>query len=130
MNRKTLSSLALAMGLALFGGSAASAATVLSHTPVHLELKSVMTSYLAIGELDGTLSLIIEPSGIVKGIYRPATGTLEIVTGGTDGEHIWLDIGSSDNIRVSGTLKDGTITGSAVVGGFRDPFKFVANLRH
>jgi hypothetical protein len=126
MNRLSLASIALAAGLALGAGSTASAATALSHTPVHLELRSVMTPLLTVGEFDGTLSLTIDPSGVVSGTYRPSTGSFQIVAGGTDGRRIWLDIGSGGSIRVSGTLTDGTIAGSATLDGFRDPFKFVA----
>jgi hypothetical protein len=126
MKRQMLASLALVTGLGLLSGLPAQAATVLGHTPVHLELRSVMTSRLAVGELDGTLSLTIDPSGIVRGIYRPATGSFETVTGNTDGQRIWLDIGSGGDIRVNGTLKDGRITGNANVSGFHDLFKFVS----
>ncbi len=121
-----LVSLALAASLALAGASAASAATSLSRTPVHLELQSIMTPMYSVGEFDGALTLTINPDGIVNGYYRPSSGSVKLVSGGTDGDHIWFDIGNSGDMRVSGRLKNGTIHGVVIVRGFFDPLKFVA----
>ena len=65
----------------------------------------------------GTLDLNIDSSGIVNGYYHPSDSeaTFITVTGGRQGDSIWMDIGRKASLRVSGKFdKSGAILGQAI----------------
>ncbi|MGH7728425.1 MAG: hypothetical protein ACREM2_06520 [Vulcanimicrobiaceae bacterium] len=77
-----------------------------------------------VGSYDGTLRLTIGADGIVNGFYRPDDGFgLREVTGGLDGDHIWIDFGSGGvvprarDVIVEGTYNGTTISGMTFAGG-------------
>lgn len=62
----------------------------------------------------GRLQIWISDSGIVSGYYRPAdNGSFETVTGGRSGDHIWLNIGQTGDLHITGNFIKGVIVGSA-----------------
>jgi hypothetical protein len=95
----------------------ARAAATTSADPQHYRLETVITQRYHAGEIDGTLTMTIYPSGIVQGQYRADDGNVRNVTGGLDGERIWLDIGSNGNFRLSGTFKNGVLETVAQIPG-------------
>jgi hypothetical protein len=76
----------------------------------------------------GTLDLNISPDGIVRGQYRADSGdgTIEIVSGGSDGKKIWFDIGQSGRLHVTATFDGTAIEGLASSGSMNEPSRFVA----
>jgi hypothetical protein len=50
------------------------------------------------------------------------------VTGGKDGNRVWLDIGRNGRTHVMGTLQHGQIVGTAFDDNVRDQYQFVATL--
>jgi hypothetical protein len=71
-----------------------------------------------VGAFEGRLTLTISPDGIVSGFYRPADGTrLSDVTGGLDGNRIWLDLGQGGLSHIDGTYDGRTINGGIYVSG-------------
>jgi hypothetical protein len=78
----------------------------------------------------GTLQLTINSNGIIQGYYHPAYQIAFIpVTGGRDGDNVWLDIGSAGRLHVNGTLHNGTIVGSAVDERTHTPYSFTARVQ-
>jgi hypothetical protein len=76
------------------------------------------------GAYEGTLYLNISKDGIVQGTYREADASgLRDVTGGLDGDKIWLQIGNRGGMHITGTYIDGVIVGYTYRG---QSFKFVA----
>ena len=64
--------------------------------------------------LTGSLHVRISKDGIISGFYRPDyTMDFTPVTGGVDGDHVWLLIGATSPTRVDGTYANGTIAGTA-----------------
>ena len=63
----------------------------------------------------GLLKLTLTNDGFINGFYTPpGTARLIPVVGGRNGSELWFDIGDSSRAtHVTGTLHDGTITGSA-----------------
>jgi hypothetical protein len=62
----------------------------------------------------GRLQISTSSDGIVTGYYRPAYDDSFIpVNGGVEGDRVWLDIGRTGAMRVTGRLVNGTIVGSA-----------------
>jgi hypothetical protein len=96
---------------------AAQATTTSNAGPQHYSLETRLTDKFHAGEFDGTLLLTIYPSGIVQGFYRPYDGGYRSVTGGLNGENIWLDIGMMGHSRVIGTFKDGVLNTVAQIPG-------------
>ncbi|MDQ2680767.1 MAG: hypothetical protein M3Y21_07080 [Candidatus Eremiobacteraeota bacterium] len=77
----------------------------------------------------GTLQIQVSDDGIVSGYYRPAdSGSFETVTGGRQGDQIWLNIGQSGDLRVTGNFVKDAIVGSAVtntIAGSFSPFSAI-----
>jgi hypothetical protein len=69
------------------------------------------------GAFLGRMTLNVYPSGIVNGYYFPDGGLVRNVTGGLDGDKIWLNIGGVDSLRLNGTLKDGVLKTTAFIPG-------------
>ncbi|MEO6914073.1 MAG: hypothetical protein ABI182_08655 [Candidatus Baltobacteraceae bacterium] len=62
----------------------------------------------------GKLQIRISDDGIVSGYYRPADNqSFETVTGGRSGDQIWLNIGQSGDLQITGNFVKGAIVGSA-----------------
>ncbi len=78
----------------------------------------------------GTLQLTMNPDGIIQGYYRSGDnfGALIPVTGGRTGDSVWMDIGTMGRLRVSGTLRDGVITGTAIDARTNEPYGFTARI--
>lgn len=77
----------------------------------------------------GVLDLSISDGGIVSGYYHPSYNIAYIpVTGGRDGNRIWLNIGFQDRISVLGTIEGNRITGTATMAPDSSPYNFSATL--
>jgi hypothetical protein len=95
----------------------AQAATTTSAPAQHFNLQTRMFDRYHAGEYDGQLVLTIYPNGIVQGTYRPSDGGVRTVTGGVDGENIWLDIGQSRPLHWTGTFIKGVLDMVAAIPG-------------
>jgi hypothetical protein len=104
---------------------AASAATITNAAPLHYQLQSRFFDRYGAGEYQGLLSLTIYPSGIVQGLYRPSDGGFRTVTGGIDGKNIWLDIGMTRPLHLTGTFSGGTLDTTAAIPS-SDTYSFQA----
>jgi hypothetical protein len=63
----------------------------------------------------GTMDLTFHSDGIVRGYYHPAgLPSFVPITGGRQGDHIWLTIGRQGAWQLDGRFHDGKITGSAI----------------
>jgi hypothetical protein len=69
------------------------------------------------GAFLGRMTLNVYPSGIVNGFYFPDNGQVRDVTGGLNGDKVWLNIGGVDSLRLNGTLKDGVLKTTAFIPG-------------
>jgi hypothetical protein len=77
----------------------------------------------------GTLQLTLNSDGIINGYYRPADNQAFIpVTGGRDGQSVWLDIGQMGRLHVTGTLQNGKIAGTAWDDRTQEQYKFNATV--
>ena len=117
---KTLRLAAAALALGLIGlASAGPALAIGTYTDAsgvkHLSMDSSVTPQIGIGGFDGTLKLAISPDGIVNGLYTPDGGVPHQVTGGVEGDRIWLDIGLEARLHIVGTLSSDRIVGSTVI---------------
>jgi hypothetical protein len=76
----------------------------------------------------GTLDLHVDANGIIHGYYHPAgVRSFDPVSGGLDGVHVWLDIGDTASMHVTGTVSaDGTIDGQAWNDDVDAQYRFVA----
>jgi hypothetical protein len=71
----------------------------------------------------GTLDLRIPSTGIVTGTYRDFDGAPHQVSGGRNGDLIWLDY---RNVRVTATVGPSGLMGRAYRGGDSDEYVFRA----
>ncbi len=63
----------------------------------------------------GALQLTINPDGVIQGYYRPADDDSFVpVTGGRNGNDVWLDIGMAGRLHVTGVMHGNAITGGAI----------------
>src|ERR1019366_8729982 len=106
---RALAAAALMLGIAT--------ATTLADSPspmLHYDT-SLTELYGSIAPYSGTLDLRIDANGIVAGYYHPETlPSFVLVTGGRTGNKIWLDIGTSGQMHVTGEINNGVISGSAI----------------
>ena len=100
--------LAMALGMPL-AASAAVSNLPLPTEPVHYQMETVLQDLQQPGAFEGNLSLVVYPSGIVSGFYLPQDSRSRDVTGGTDGQNIWLDIGGIHPMHLTGTLRNGEL---------------------
>jgi len=110
-----LAGVATLLGTALAGTSSAALA---SSATTGTSYTTVMTQTLPIpsaGVFPGKLDLKVSSDGIVSGWYQPDyEGSTVSVTGGKQGDQLWLDIGQSGAVRIVATVqKDGSIVGTA-----------------
>jgi hypothetical protein len=91
-------------------------ATTLADTPATTHYDTSLTQlYGSTAPYSGTLDLRVDSSGIVNGYYHPEGVTSFVqVTGGSDGTHIWFDIGRKGGLHVNATINDGVISGDAI----------------
>jgi hypothetical protein len=100
-----------AAGLALLAAPAG-AVQFNSSSTLTFDTSLVQVEPNGAGESDGTLRVRISPDGIVQGYYRPVdSGAFREVTGGVNGDQIWLDIGDNGTIHIEGTYQNGKIVG-------------------
>ncbi len=77
----------------------------------------------------GTLQVTFHPDGIIQGYYRPADNNAFVpVTGGQSGDNVWIDIGQSGQLHVTGRLQEGRIVGTAFDSRTNDQYRFSAAL--
>ncbi len=120
---------AIATALVVAAPSVSQAAVTQTQAPVHATYETSMRPVLHAfdGPWTGTLQLTFNPSGIIQGYYRPADNMAYIpVTGGRDGDNVWLDIGSSGRLHVNGTLQNGAIVGGAIDERTHEAYNFTA----
>lgn len=134
MFTKIIQSTALVLASALAAVPAVSQATVTQATaPMHATYETTIeTIYGPSVPWSGTLDLTFNPSGFIQGYYHPADniGEFVTVTGGFTGERVWMDIGRSGRLHVTGVLENGVITGNAFDYSTQQQFKFSAKLAH
>lgn len=105
------------------------AATVQAQNPVKITYQTSMQSIPGpSAPWTGSLQLTINPDGIIQGWYHPADNMTALipVNGGRNGERVWLDIGRQGSLHVSGTIRNGEITGSGIDNGTHQLFSFNA----
>jgi hypothetical protein len=117
---------ALALTLGFAGAALAGASGPTPMTTYHVAFTPVNTGG---GEYDGTLNVRIADSGEISGTFRfDDTGLSHVVTGGRDGDHVWLDLGAGDHYRIDAELKGGKIVGATqglgAFGDFTQPYAF------
>jgi hypothetical protein len=78
----------------------------------------------------GTLKLTLNPDGIIQGYYYPGDDQVAFipVTGGRNGDRVWLDIGTTGRLHIEGIIKNGSIAGTALDERTSQPFKFTARV--
>ncbi|HKU67424.1 MAG TPA: hypothetical protein VJP85_06600 [Candidatus Baltobacteraceae bacterium] len=132
MITKMLQGAAFIVAASLAGVPAISqAATTQAAAPVHATYETSMQSIYGLdAPWTGTLQLTIGSDGIIQGFYHPADNMTALipVTGGRDGNSVWLDIGRSGRLHVNGVLENGVITGGAVDESTHTPYKFSARI--
>ncbi len=109
---RTLLSLALAAAVLLAPFAARAASTVRTvnyHTSYRLSEPATSA-----GEYVGRMTLHFYADGTVNGTYRDEfAGGIRSVSGGLNGNKLWLSFGSRGNHQFTGTIdKGGIITGS------------------
>lgn len=75
------------------------------------------------GAYDGQLTLTVESNGIISGTYRPADGSPRSISGGTDSDGIWLDLGLEDHTIIYASKVNGALEGTAWIGTDRYSFE-------
>lgn len=122
---------AFVLALAFIAAPAvAGATTAVSSQPVHVEYSTSMSPLIGFGyPWTGRLQLTLNPDNIISGYYRPADNNEYVpVTGGRNGDNVWLDIGTSGRIHVTGKLQNGVINGTAYDQRSHDAYKFSATV--
>jgi ABC-type transport system substrate-binding protein len=126
-----LRTIAAAAALTLAGLAAASlvpasAGTNLPPLPARVTYETALEPvYFGTGDYAGTLNLNIAKDGVLSGFYRfDDVGTLREVTGGLEGDHVWLDLGPGGP-HIFGKFTDGKITGYTTYEGHQ-PYRFTA----
>ncbi len=119
-----------AMALAGLPAIAPAATAYQSSETVHANYSASISPSFGFGyPWTGTLQLAIHPDGIINGYYRPADNAAFIpVTGGRDGQNVWIDIGDRGRLHVSGTFQNGAIVGTAFDQRSMRQYKFNAQL--
>jgi hypothetical protein len=113
MTKNTLGALAAAAAIVAAGAFplAAGAATVTTGQSQTYTLNVITTRQFDAGEFDGVLRLTISPDGYVNGSYHDVDqGLPKVVTGALEPDgRIWLDIGSSGQLHLNGTFRNGVL---------------------
>ena len=110
--------LAAALGALVLSLAAPAAAVVTAGSGTAATLDAGFANQDWAGSFDvGRLDLVISSEGVVSGHFRPLDGNVQIVTGGLEGNRIWLDLGASPHRRIVGTYENGRIAGSVLGTG-------------
>lgn len=132
MNTTILRGAAFAVALALAGAPAISNGATAYNTneTLHVDYNTSIAPLFGFGyPWSGKLQLTITPDGIINGYYRPDDNQAFIpVTGGRDGQNVWLEIGQMGRLHVTGTLQRGRIVGTAFDERTNDQYKFNATI--
>jgi hypothetical protein len=129
MNMKRRFLTAIGSGAALAAILAASSATYADTAGSEKNFSTTLTQTgpaTSSGSYTGNLRITISSDGLVNGWYIPADEPSFIpVIGGASNGRIWFDIGTSQPLRVQGSMqKDGSLTGSATdFGGTKVTFE-------
>lgn len=100
-----------------------------AHTVVYQTAIRPFGSSLAY-PVTGELQIKTSSDGIISGYYRPGDNNDFVpVTGAVRGNHVWIDIGRANIMRVDAAYGDGTIVGTAF-GPNHDLLSFSANDAH
>lgn len=129
MNKKFFQCAAFVLTAALTAVPALSqAATAQSTAAVHATYKTTFSRIPGpSAPWTGSLQLTIHSDGIIQGYYRPDGDQGFIpVTGGRDGDNVWLEIGRDGGFHVDGTLHNGVITGAAMDEATGTQYDFTA----
>jgi hypothetical protein len=103
---------AVALAAFLLAPAAVAAAQVTATQQTATYFAELEPEYGA-GAYDGVLKLVYEPSGVISGTYRPFDGSPRFISGGTDANGIWLDIGLDDHTLIYAKNAGGTLEGTA-----------------
>lgn len=115
--------LTLIAALAVLGGGLATASA--QPNTLHYDVK-IWNPITLEYPVTGTMDLTEHSDGVIQGYYHPAgLPSFVPITGGLQGDHIWLTIGRMGGWTLDGRLENGRIRGSATHGG-RTPYSFVA----
>lgn len=132
MFTKALFSAAILAALALGVTPVRSVAATVTDTSqvTHVDYNTTIEPLYGFGApWSGTLQLTFNPDGIVNGYYRPAdNNNFVTVVGGRNGQDIWMDIGRSGALHVTGKLENGQIVGTAFEGQSFEQYKFNATV--
>ncbi len=128
MVNKYLLALVACAALAGWSGSPALAVSITQGQTYHYD--TAITTLSGGAPWTGTLELRVDPNGVVNGYYRAdaGLGSLQMVTGGVDGNSIWFDIGMLGRMHVTATMADNVISGQAFNERGREPLVFKAIL--
>ena len=111
-----VSYVALASMGVMVSSLAALAVSTAQPTPQHFKT-AIVSTYGSPYPITGVLDLQIFPNGILRGYYHTSYYKLYIpVTGGTDGDYIWFDIGPSSVDLGLGAGPDGKLHVVATMG--------------
>jgi hypothetical protein len=75
------------------------------------------------GAYDGVLTLVYEADGAISGTYRPFDGSPRFISGGTDTNGIWLDLGLGDHTLIYAKNVSGALEGTAWLSTMRYSFE-------
>jgi hypothetical protein len=118
--------LAVLAAFVLFSGAATTVRADSATNHYDIAIWNVLTHDYPV---TGTMDLTYHGDGTVRGYYHPAgLPSFVPITGGRQGDHIWLTIGTQGRWTLDGNFRDGKITGSANNGGMT-PYSFVATPR-
>ncbi len=108
---------AIALSLSAVASPALAVTTHATYPALVVYRTALVPQPYGAGEYAGVLNLTIAQNGIVSGYYRPEdVGQFTSVTGGLDGDHIWLDLGRDGLGHLEGTFSNGKIVASTFVG--------------
>jgi hypothetical protein len=89
------------------------ATTVLPSEATTVQYATKLVPQYGAGAWEGKLTLTTQPDGTISGTYRTADGDFVPVTGGRDGDRVWLDIGLRGRLTIVGTVDaSGAIRGT------------------
>jgi hypothetical protein len=101
--------------IAVFAFGLAACGVARADTPATHYNVSIWNSLTHAYPVAGSMDLRFHADGIVDGYYHPAgLPSFVPITGGRDGDHIWLTIGNSGGWQLNGSFRDGKIVGTAV----------------
>ena len=82
--------------------------------------------FYSAGAYEGVLNIKLSSDGTLNGTYRPIdSGMPQIVTGGVEGDNVWLDVGFN-RFHVTGTFVEGRIVGYTHLTASADQYRFEA----